>query len=376
MIRSLWVQGLSAAVGGLLALGSAGCSVETTSEAAESEQLGTTEQSLIIPVYAGFVWANQTSGSYVPLADWSDGDDNTVTWLGTGRARVDFPFLGRSSGGNVQVTAYGSSNARCKVERWNDGAEESLSVYVRCHTPAGALVSTPFVVVFGDSVGTVFAWANQESAASYTPPSTHAEGVSNITRSGVGLYTVKMAGDRVGGNVQVTAYGTNANYCKVSSWIVGGDSATRAFVRCYDTSGQLADTQFTLRYTVMPGDFYPYDESYTWANDATDSSYTPDTDYQELVDCHQENGPLICSHGTDNLAGRSSKGHYWASYPGAQFRESTALVTAYGTDSSYCKVAKWSGDGVRVKVEVNCFDDDGNPADTRFSQLYLAEDDD
>lgn len=374
MTRSLWVQGTSAVVGGLLALGLAGCSVETTlDDAAEGEQVGSTEQSLIIPVYAGFAWANQTSGSYVPPADWSD-DADKVTWLSTGRAQVDFPYLGKASGGNVQVTAYGDSNARCKVERWNDGPNESLSVFVRCHTPAGALVNAPFVVLFGDDQG-LFGWANQESAASYTPSSMYSKGVSNITRSGEGTYTVKMAARRGGGNFQVTAYGENSNYCKVSSWILGSDDATRAFVRCYDTSGRLSDTQFSLRFVEQPGSFYPYDESYTWADDATDSSYTPDTDYQELVDCHQENGPLICSHSTDNRAGRTAKGRYWVTYPGARFRDSsTALVTAYGTDSTYCKVAKWSGDGVRVKVEINCFDDDGNPADTRFSQLYLSTD--
>jgi hypothetical protein len=361
-------------------MASAGCSVDTAAEeAAASEQTGSTEQASLFAVYTGFVWADKTSGSYDAPADFSDGaydDPIRVSWLGTGRARVDFPHLDKTSGGNVQVTAYGDGNARCKVERWSSATvADALSVFVRCHTPSGALASSPFVAAFGDQRGATYAWANQESATSYTPSSSYSSGVTKITRSGEGRYILTMAGqDRVGGNVQVTAYGTNSNYCDVQAWAVE-DGDTKAWVRCYDTAGHLADSQFSFRYTTTPGTFYPYLESYTWANDDTDSSYTPNKRYQEFVDCYQEGGPLNCSHSTDNLAGRTSKGHYWVSYPGVTFRPSAALVTAYGVESKYCKVKEWRIDGARVKVSVNCFDDNGEPADTQFSQMLLSQQD-
>ena len=73
------------------------------------------------------------------------GQDVVISTLGVGRYAVTFSGLGGLDGG-VQVVAYGPSNNRCKVEGWSGVPD--LRIDVRCHTPAGAPVFTPFLVHF------------------------------------------------------------------------------------------------------------------------------------------------------------------------------------------------------------------------------------
>ena len=97
----------------------------------------------------GYAWATQPSSpSYTPSASHSynsGGGAIQITRRAPGLYTVTFNGLGGRllDGGNVQVTAYGSSNSQCKVENW--GRE---SVAVRCFSPSGTLVDSYFVVMF------------------------------------------------------------------------------------------------------------------------------------------------------------------------------------------------------------------------------------
>lgn len=76
-------------------------------------------------------------------------------------------------------------------------------------------------------------------------------GGNSVTRTAVGQYTVtcRSVGGGVawgaGGHVQVTAYGGDADYCKVVSWVTGGPDFS-ATVRCFNPAGALSDNQFDL----------------------------------------------------------------------------------------------------------------------------------
>lgn len=106
----------------------------------------------------------------------------------------------------------------------------------------------------GDRLG--YAWANNASAASYTPsvPYSHnsSGGPINITRQAAGRYRVRFNGlggsGIVGGNVQVTAYGPGSQTCKVVSWGSGG-SHFLVNVRCFNAAGALVDTRYTVLVT-------------------------------------------------------------------------------------------------------------------------------
>ncbi len=114
-----------------------------------------------------------------------------------------------------------------------------------------------------------YVWANNATSAintAYTPSTAYSYNTvgraqaNRVTRVGAGRYRVScrgVGGGRLfngsgtwgaGGNVQVTAYGGNSNYCKVRNWSTGGVDMS-ASVDCFNHQGQRANTQFTLLFT-------------------------------------------------------------------------------------------------------------------------------
>jgi hypothetical protein len=114
-----------------------------------------------------------------------------------------------------------------------------------------------------------YVWANNASSAinsAYTPSSNYSYNTvgrsqaNRVTRLGTGSYRVSCRGVGggalfngsgswgAGGNVQVTAYGSGSNYCKVGSWATGGADMT-ASVYCFNHEGQRANARFTLLFT-------------------------------------------------------------------------------------------------------------------------------
>jgi hypothetical protein len=217
--------------------------------------------------YLGHVWANQpTTASYTPSAAYqynAKGLANTITRGAAGSYVVRLPGLG-ITGGDVKVTAYGSTNDLCKVGNWTVSGSDQL-VRVLCFTTAGAPVDTYFTMTFARSLGVIglagtpsgYVWANQPTTASYTPSATYqynssGTAVNNtITRSAAGVYQVKMPGlGGSEGNVHVSAYGAGSLECKVANWTTSG--ADRLVnVRCFNTSGAPADSMFTATYTAI-----------------------------------------------------------------------------------------------------------------------------
>ncbi len=180
----------------------------------------------------GWVWANQTTAaSYTPATGYqynSTGASNSVTRSSAGRYTVRFAGLG-GSGGNVQVTAYGSDAAYCKSAGWWTSGSDLLA-NVRCFSAAGQPVDSRFNALFyreqisgGSGATTAYLWANASTSADYTPASGYSyndTGASNrVRRSGTGNYTVELPGlTDSNASVQVTAYGTNADRCQAAGW--------------------------------------------------------------------------------------------------------------------------------------------------------------
>ncbi len=95
-----------------------------------------------------YAWADQpTASSYTPDTYYSwnpSGGGITIARLGTGEYEVDWSGLSLLDGGDVQVTAYGGSNAQCKENAWG-----TFQVVVSCFTPGGAAVDTYYVISYG-----------------------------------------------------------------------------------------------------------------------------------------------------------------------------------------------------------------------------------
>ncbi len=319
----------------------------------------------------GYVWSQSTTGNFVASPGYSRSSafgpnvaaPNEVTTLGVGQYRVDFPDIG-GPGGTVHVTAYGS-NARCKVQSWGNSGT-TLRVNVRCHAPDGTPVGSRFAASYVRETGTPgvrggYVWANNPTAASYAPSLSYqwnsSGAVNGVQRLGGGSYRVSCPNqDFTGGTVQVTAYGTSSDYCKVQSW--GGSSVN---VRCFDANGNPADEQFTASYSR----FYPnggLSFSYAWANNPTSASYTPSLLYQR---------GYIGGDGdvaTNITATRSSVGNYTVATPGMTATGSNPNVTAYGSGSEYCNLASWG-----TSTRVRCYTQAGALTDTPFVLVYTDD---
>ncbi|MBZ4421475.1 trypsin-like serine protease [Myxococcus sp. RHSTA-1-4] len=324
----------------------------------------------IIPAAFGFVWADQPSAatSYTPSTSYSfnsTGGANTITRLGVGYYRVDMAGLGESSG-NVQVTAYGGTSNRCKSAGWGPSGT-TQSVYVRCFTQAGAAVDSYFVAQYyragaGNPQQGAYLWANQPTTASYTPSRYYSYnskgGTNTVTRSAVGVYQASLPGfTAIGGNVQVTAYGSTADHCKVAGW-----GTSTVSVRCFDTAGNPVDTYWNLRYTDKHVANSGQAGAYAWLSDAVSASSTPSTWYQ----WH--------SLGSTVTATRSGTGTYALTIPGiASYNKTSALVTAYGSTNAFCNVTSWhtaSSGGTQVNVQ--CRDAAGALTDSLFTMSYIT----
>ena len=202
----------------------------------------------------GFAFAHQpTATGYAPHAkhSWNPAGTMKVTRFSKGVYEVVFANLRplELPLGHAQVTALGSGPARCTLGEW--GGEPDLYVQVSCHTPAGALVDSKFSVLFARPADHLaYAFADQPTTASYTPPAFGAWNPSgggiSISRSGVGKYAVRWNGADpmiLGqGNVQVTAveYATGT-HCKVT-----GQGAESAEVQCYSPNGTLVDSYYSV----------------------------------------------------------------------------------------------------------------------------------
>jgi hypothetical protein len=213
-----------------------------------------------------YVWADQpSSASYMPNLSYqfnSTGATNTITRTGIGAYVVWLPGLGESYG-HVQVTAYGSGSERCKVAGWGPSGT-TQQVYVRCFTSAGLPVDTRYTLTYvkdtsivsssypsvGAGTVSAYAWADQPSSASYTPnlryQFNYVSGVTNtITRLGTGSYAVNFPGQNLSsGDVQVTAYGSGSEFCKVAYW----NPSAGVRVKCFDSTGTPKDTDYDVTF--------------------------------------------------------------------------------------------------------------------------------
>lgn len=168
-------------------------------------------------------------------------------------------------GGNVQVTAVGTRPGRCEVVDWSPVGRDMV-VGVKCRN----LSNDPFFrpqwilaythqrsVVGGDSGFFGYLHANEpDRDDKYTPdPDRNVAPLGfshSVTRSVVGRYQVEVHGpvtDKV--VVHVSATGGTDTFCNVADFdVVPNDTniAGTVDVTCYNSSGGLTNSKFTLNY--------------------------------------------------------------------------------------------------------------------------------
>ena len=323
----------------------------------------------IVPAAFGFVWADQpATASYSPSAGYSfnsTGGANTINRVGTGSYRIEMAGLGQANG-NVQVTSYGATSNHCKVSYWYP-LGTILNVGVLCYTEAGVAADTMFVAQYyragaGNANQGAYLWADQPSAASYTPSRYYSHnsrgGTNTVTRSGVGVYSAQLPGfTLVGGNVAVTAYGGTSHHCKVSGWGVSSVG-----VLCYDMNGTPVDSYFTLRYTDHHVANAGQSGAYVWDNCGASASCTPSVTYQ----WHSAGSSLTHT--------RTGVGQYTITIPGiASSNKTSVMVTAYGGTNTLCNVQGWyTGVSGGTVADVRCRDGAGAFVDSFYTLSYIT----
>jgi hypothetical protein len=99
----------------------------------------------------GFAWASDPSAAPYTAnsayASSSSGHPVQISRERAGNYTVEFPGLEESSGGNVQVAAYGGSSERCNIGWWAPSSG-ALHVGVNCYGLSGEARDSPFVVSY------------------------------------------------------------------------------------------------------------------------------------------------------------------------------------------------------------------------------------
>lgn len=304
-----------------------------------------------------------------PSADNYFGSTATVTRKGTGRYQVRLVGM-NTVGGNVQVTSYGG-NRHCKTESWSRSGNDQL-VNVRCFTATGAASNSRFVMTYQlQNIQTTvhpkaYVWANNASSSNYAPSATYSHNstgaVNRAYRLGEGYYRVRMPGVNStgkGGTVMVTAYGTDSVRCKTSHWS-GSGADINAYVRCFDASGNLKNSRFTLSFLKEIGDFGgvvsedTLEAAHAWVNTFPNPS------------SYYNYGGVTAS--------QISTGRYRVNFPWKVAMNDTAtMANAYGSSSDYCTVSSWSSDGANgTRAYINCYNKNGSAVNSLFNVQYLT----
>jgi hypothetical protein len=321
-------------------------------------------QAAVTSGYA-ILWADQpTAASYTPNTSFQHNSmnaDNTIVRNGVGNYTVTLPGLG-GDGGNVQVTAYGSSGTqRCKVASWYP-YWLAQTVNVRCHATSGAASDSMFTLQYqANGSGATFydqgyVWANSPTTASYTAPAPYSwnsrGGTNTIQRVSTGRYRVTFPlVNMSGGNVQVTAYGTGSEYCNVVNW--GGGTAD---IACYTRTGAAVDTQFSASYTItrMPSAQVWTHGFYMWNQQTGNTAW------------HTPAAPYAWTSRTTMQTRKVSTGVYEINVPNQAFTDAVPVVVAYNTNKT-CRISHWNSG---VTLTVRCFTPGGSLSDSQFSVLY------
>ncbi len=182
--------------------------------------------------------------------------------------------------------------------------------------------------------GIAYAWIYDANAASVSPTYSLNPSGQPVTasRTGTGIYLVTFPGSGIGGgwDLQVTAYGGGANYCKTGSW--GGEAVS---VLCFDTAGNPANSLFTVLGIANTND---KNIAFAWADQPSSASYTPSTSYSY----NPTGGITITRFGT---------GSYSVTFTGQNLNAGTVQITSYGGGNSNCHSNGWGGSSASVGCE-------------------------
>ncbi|MCA8952275.1 MAG: hypothetical protein KDE27_22380 [Planctomycetes bacterium] len=332
-------------------------------------------------------WAWVSPGNqgatFTPSASWQYSSSGSTIFVTrdpavNNRFTVHVPNLSTTSGGVVHATAH-NGNHTAVVTNWGFTSGE-LRATIELHTPLGGPAdnknfSFSFQMEGDPNAHQAHMWANQPTAASYTPSANYLwngnRADPTITRSSTGVYQVRLPGlantGNEFGNVQLTGWGSSLVRANCAGWTNSG-SDLLVDVRCQGPGGTLTDAAFVFSYNETDVEIDPAEGSgsHLLANLATEPLYQPLATYAYS---NGRNGPV----GQETIE-RLGVGRYRVNLPNVVgFASSNAQVTTYGFSTNYATLRQWGNDGCGGSdVLVDTYDRFGAPIDTRFMLRYVT----
>jgi hypothetical protein len=292
----------------------------------------------------------------------------TVACTPPGKYAVTFASLGTTSaadgdGGQVQVTAEGTGNVRCRIINW--GGTTGLTVNVECNNPNGTLADSPFAVLYhrstqpspnNQAVNAAYTWRPSGGAFwpyyDYNSSGTH-NSVAPLIAGQVGQYRVTLPGASfLNASMMVTAYGGTSGgaVCGILGW-----SAGHTDVECRNSSNQLVDSGFSFSYATT-GPTFDQQGAHAWFNSTSaDPSYSAALGKVEVCSPASVTGSRSGSLVTVIVSGDLGS---WDTSPFLR----ASLSSGYG-GASYCKVESLTTSGVApsstATTTLRCYDATG-----------------
>jgi hypothetical protein len=364
----------------------------------------------------------------VNLTGTADGDPNHsfnyygtgdphVTQTSTGTYLVEFPGAHQfdTNGGNVQVTAFGTTNTRCKVGGWG-ASENTMQITVHCFSATeGILADSLFTVSYVQRWDSpypfpeaAYVWAWDPSSPSYdltdswwTWSSTN-QPVTITHVPGSGLYEVLLAGQNGGtawpvpspgtcwddkaGTIEITAYGGDNTYCKaqqppqnrLNNAQLPND--TKIYVACFDgRTGVSKDSLFSLAFSTISVEA-SQSGGYVYAYNAVRTTdYVPSASWQkytrQFVNTGDGNACPHCFFSDHPTISHPSVGNYQVRFGilGGSGLYSHVNVVAVSGSAESCRVSDWQEDSVNLTVSVQCRRATGALTDGNFNVNVMTD---
>lgn len=250
-----------------------------------AESLDSIEQATLIDPGLPTGFARVTDAGDTLAEFNSSGGTISVSHGSVGNYTVTFAGLGvilnnsHALGGNVQITAEGDNDVRCRPLNW--GGWPDLVASVECNAPDGILADSAFAIQYFRYVmpapNPYQAWAAytrvQPNGMVNTLFDYNESGKHNtVMKTGTGAYTVfitQAATSNVSVMVSPVGGAPAGNVCSIKSWSKGV-----AYIRCADRNGNTVDSEFSFSYSWR-GPTVVQQSAHTWFNGtSTHASYT------------------------------------------------------------------------------------------------------
>ena len=266
------------------------------------------------------------------------------------------------AGGNVQVTAEGVTNTRCRVMSWNGAPDVTVSV--QCNLPDGTLADSAFAVLYyrndlpaptGGRATAAYSWVT--AAGGISPIYDYNDsGWHNTLTKTTGHYALTLRNAQpINASMMVTPYNGTAPgaVCSIAGWSASGMDIV-VNIECRNAANQFVDSAFSFSY-ALTGPTFEQQGAHAWFNGSSaDPSYS--AALGKVISCSPASvtgtaGPLITMTVSGDLGS-------WDSSPFLR----ASFASKYGT-AGYCKVESLTTVGVApsstATTKLRCYDPAG-----------------